>query len=244
MELRNQVALVTGATAGIGHETAKLFAREGASVIVHGRDAARGADVVAEIEADGGTARFVRADLSTAEGVRELASAAGEVDVLVNNAGIYPFASTADQTREGFEELLAVNVLAPFHLTAALAPAMVAKGAGAIVNVSTVAAVTPVYNAAAYGATKAALESLTRNWAVEFGGSGVRVNSVVPGGVTTGTVMKLFGDAVHDNAATTTALRRMSEPREIAEVILFLASPRSSYVTGALLLADGGYTLV
>ncbi|MFE9750741.1 SDR family NAD(P)-dependent oxidoreductase [Saccharothrix saharensis] len=244
MELRNQVALVTGATAGIGHETAKLFAREGASVIVHGRDAARGADVVAEIEADGGTARFVRADLSTAEGVRELASAAGEVDVLVNNAGIYPFASTADQTREGFEELLAVNVLAPFHLTAALVPAMVAKGAGAIVNVSTVAAVSPVYNAAAYGATKAALQSLTRNWAVEFGMSGVRVNSVAPGGVTTGTVMNLFGDAVHDNAATTTALRRMSEPREIAEVILFLASPRSSYVTGALLLADGGYTIV
>ncbi|MEV1117721.1 SDR family oxidoreductase [Actinosynnema sp. NPDC049800] len=244
MELRNQVALVTGATAGIGHETAKLFAREGASVIVHGRDAARGVDVVAEIEADGGTARFVRADLSTAEGVRELASAAGEVDVLVNNAGIYPFASTADQTREGFEELFAVNVLAPFHLTAALAPAMVAKGAGAIVNVSTVAAVTPVYNAAAYGATKAALESLTRNWAVEFGMSGVRVNSVAPGGVTTETVMNLFGDAVHTNAATTTALRRMSEPREIAEVILFLASPRSSYVTGALLLADGGYTIV
>ncbi|MCE7001176.1 SDR family oxidoreductase [Saccharothrix sp. S26] len=244
MELRNQVALVTGATAGIGHETAKLFAREGASVIVHGRDAARGADVVAEIEADGGTARFVRADLSTAEGVRELASAAGEVDVLVNNAGIYPFASTADQTREGFEELLAVNVLAPFHLTAALAPSMVAKGAGVIVNVSTVAAVTPVYNAAAYGATKAALESLTRNWAVEFGSSGVRVNSVAPGGVTTETVMNLFGDAVHDNAVTTTALRRMSEPREIAEVILFLASPRSSYVTGALLLADGGYTIV
>ncbi|MDQ2589187.1 SDR family NAD(P)-dependent oxidoreductase [Saccharothrix yanglingensis] len=243
MELRNQVALVTGATAGIGHETAKLFAREGASVIVHGRDAARGADVVAGIEADGGTARFVRADLSTAEGVRELASAAGEVDVLVNNAGIYPFASTADQTREGFEELLAVNVLAPFHLTAALAPAMVAKGAGAIVNVSTVAAVSPVHNAAAYGATKAALESLTRNWAVEFGMSGVRVNSVAPGGVTTGTVMNLFGDAVHDNAAATTALRRMSEPREIAEVILFLASPRSSYVTGALLLADGGYTI-
>ncbi|PSL53313.1 short-subunit dehydrogenase [Saccharothrix carnea] len=244
MELRNQVALVTGATAGIGHETAKLFAREGASVIVHGRDAARGADVVAEIEADGGTARFVRADLSTAEGVRELASAAGEVDVLVNNAGIYPFASTVDQTREGFEELLAVNVLAPFHLTAALAPAMVAKGAGAIVNVSTVAAVSPVHNAAAYGATKAALESLTRNWAVEFGMSGVRVNSVAPGGVTTETVMNLFGDAVHDNATTTTALRRMSEPREIAEVILFLASPRSSYVTGALLLADGGYTIV
>lgn len=244
MELRNQVALVTGATAGIGHETAKLFAREGASVIVHGRDAARGADVVAEIEADGGTARFVRADLSTAEGVRELASAAGEVDVLVNNAGIYPFASTADQTREGFEELLAVNVLAPFHLTAALVPSMVAKGAGAIVNVSTVAAVSPVYNAAAYGATKAALESLTRNWAVEFGMSGVRVNSVAPGGVTTETVMNLFGDAVHDNAATTTALRRMSEPKEIAEVILFLASPRSSYVTGALLLADGGYTIV
>ncbi|MGM1061435.1 SDR family NAD(P)-dependent oxidoreductase [Saccharothrix sp. Mg75] len=244
MELRNQVALVTGATAGIGHETAKLFAREGASVIVHGRDATRGADVVAEIKADGGTARFVRADLATAEGVRELASAAGEVDVLVNNAGIYPFASTADQTREGFEELLAVNVLAPFHLTAALAPAMVAKGAGAIVNVSTIAAVSPVHNAAAYGATKAALESLTRNWAVEFGMSGVRVNSVAPGGVTTGTVMNLFGDAVHDNAATTTALRRMSEPREIAEVILFLASPRSSYVTGALLLADGGYTIV
>ncbi|MFD7658039.1 SDR family NAD(P)-dependent oxidoreductase [Actinosynnema sp. NPDC059797] len=244
MELRNQVALVTGATAGIGHETAKLFAREGASVIVHGRDAARGADVVAEIEADGGTARFVRADLSTAEGVRELASAAGEVDVLVNNAGVYPFASTADQTREGFEELLAVNLLAPFHLTAALAPAMVAKGAGAIVNVSTVAAGSPVHNAAAYGATKAALESLTRNWAVEFGMSGVRVNSVSPGGVTTGTVMNLFGDAVHANAATTTALRRMGEPSEIAEVILFLASPRSSYVTGALLLADGGYTIV
>ncbi|MBW4721293.1 SDR family NAD(P)-dependent oxidoreductase [Saccharothrix obliqua] len=243
MELHNKLALITGATSGIGRETAKLFARQGATVVVHGRDAERGAKLVAEIEGDGGRARFVSADLTTLDGARALAADAGPVDILVNNAGIYPFAATVDQSREGFQEMFELNVLGPFHLTAALAPGMVAKGAGTIVNVSTSATVSAVPGSAAYSATKAALESLTRTWAAEFGPSGIRVNALAPSATKTDRVLNDFGP-VADVVAESTALKRLAEVREMAEIILFLASERSSYITGELIMADAGRTVV
>lgn len=242
MEFHEQVALVTGSTAGIGRETARLLALGGATVIVTGRDAARGAETVASIEAEGGQAKFIAADMADLASVRELADAVGEVDVLVNNAGIFPFAPTVSQDVEGFQRLFDVNVRAPFFLTAALLPGMAVRGRGSVVNVSTSVTAVAMAGAAVYGATKAALESLTRTWAVEFRGTGVRINAVAPGATETEGTLALNPDAVAA-VGRNSPIGRTASPREIAEAIVFLASPRSSYIHGELIYADGGRTI-
>ena len=163
MSFEQATVLVTGGTSGIGRATAQLFGDRGAKVVVSGRDEARGQEVAAET---GG--RFIRADLASPEDVRRLAAEAGEVDVLVNNAGFWELGPSAETTEAGFNAMAAVNFRAPFFLTAALAPQMAARGRGAIVNVSTMVAVRGAAGMAAYGATKAALEALTRSWAAEF----------------------------------------------------------------------------
>lgn len=242
MELSNKRALVTGGTGGIGSETARLLAAEGAEVIVSGRDAGRGAATVRSITDAGGRARFLAADLTDLDSLRRLAEAAGDVDVLVNNAAIFPGAPTVDQDVDTFDTALAANIRAPYFLTAALAPAMIAKGAGSIVNVSTMAARIGVPGLSLYSATKAALESLTRTWAVEFSPAGVRVNTVAPGPTRTDMVLGTVGEEGAEQFAKTTILGRLATPREIAEVILFLATDRSAYLTGATIAADAGRT--
>ncbi|GGP64671.1 SDR family NAD(P)-dependent oxidoreductase [Saccharothrix coeruleofusca] len=237
MELANQRALVTGSTSGIGRETALLLAGAGAAVVVSGRDAERGKAVVADIEARGGRAEYVQADLADLDSVRELAESAGEVDVLVNNAGVFPAASTFEQDLAGYQLMFDINVRAPYFLTAALAPKMVERGSGSIVNISSLAAARAFPGTSAYSATKAALESLTRTWALEF--AGVRVNTVTPGPVTTDGAMTEAADGTDPRAAIA-LLGRVASASEIAEVILFLASPRASYVTGANIFVDGG----
>ncbi|MFC7261405.1 SDR family NAD(P)-dependent oxidoreductase [Streptomyces lutosisoli] len=244
MELSNQLALVTGATGGIGSETARLLAAQGAEVVVSGRDAGRGGATVSSITDAGGRARFVAADLTDLASLRNLAEAAGDVDVLVNNAAFFPGAPTVDQDVDTFDTALAANVRAPYFLTAALAPAMVAKGAGSIVNVSTMAARIGMPGLSVYSATKAALESLTRTWAAEFSPAGVRVNAVAPGPTRTDMVLDTVGEEGAEQFAKTTVLGRLATPREIAEVILFLATDRSSYLTGATVAADAGRTAV
>jgi NAD(P)-dependent dehydrogenase (short-subunit alcohol dehydrogenase family) len=243
MDLEGKTALVTGATSGIGREIAKRLAAEGAAVIVTGRDAERGGETVAEIETDGGSARFVEADLGDFEAIARLAAAVGEVDVLVNNAGVFAFAPTAEQERETFQQMFDVNVRAPYFLTAALAPGMAARGGGSIVNISTMAASVGLPGASAYGATKAALEALTRSWAAEFAAQGIRVNTVAPGPTRTEGVSGM-GEEEVAFVSGVTALKRLADPHEIAELVAFLASPRSSYVTGATMAADGGATAV
>src|SRR3954469_5818178 len=137
--LTGQRALVTGATSGIGRAVAVQLARDGAEVLVHGRDAARGAETVEEITASGGKARFVAADLGDAAGVQRLASEVGDVDILINNAGIALFGPTAEFDVSAFDKRLASNVRAPFFLVAAFAPGMAARGRGSIVSVSSMA---------------------------------------------------------------------------------------------------------
>src|SRR4029077_8962853 len=152
--LEGQRALVTGATAGIGHAVALQLARDEAEVLVHGRDATRGADTVAEITAAGGKASFVAAGLADAADVRWLASEVGDVDILINNAGISLFAATADVEVAAFDKMFASNVRAPFLLVGALAPGMAARGHGSIISVSSRAGGVGVAGGAAYGATK------------------------------------------------------------------------------------------
>jgi NAD(P)-dependent dehydrogenase (short-subunit alcohol dehydrogenase family) len=235
-DLDGKVALVTGATSGIGQAAAAQLALQGASVIVHGRDANRGAAVVAEIENSGGSARFVGAELGEPTEALRLAEEVGEVDILVNNAGFAWFGPSAKLDSDTLDQLFAANVQAPYLLVSVLAPKMVARGGGVIINIASRAGTVGQPNTAAYGATKAALASFARSWAAEYGPAGVRVNAISPGPVYTNAAER----ELFDSLGETTVLGRAGEPQEVAEVIGFLASPRASYITGTNVAVDGG----
>jgi NAD(P)-dependent dehydrogenase (short-subunit alcohol dehydrogenase family) len=242
-DLADTTALVTGATSGIGRAAAVALASRGAHVLISGRDAARGDAVVAAIRAAGGKADFIAADLTDADSVRALARRAtetggGHVDILVNNAGIFPFGPTEGTPDQDIDTAYAVNVKAPFILVGELAPAMAARGKGAIVNVLTMVAHFGVAGMALYGSTKAALTLLTKAWAAEFGPSGVRVNAVSPGPTRTeGT--EPMGDQL-DQLASLAPAGRPATPEEIASAIAYLAGDEASFVHGAVLDVDGG----
>jgi NAD(P)-dependent dehydrogenase (short-subunit alcohol dehydrogenase family) len=239
-DLQGQKALVTGATSGIGRAIALHLAQQGAEVMVHGRDATRGMETVEAITAAGGRARFIAADLSDLADLQRVIDEAGDVDILVNNAGFSWFGATAELSTTTFDALFASNVRAAYFLVAALAPGMVAKSQGSILNVSSMAASIGLAGAAAYGATKAALSAMTRAWAAEFSPGGVRVNAIAPGPVYTGGAAPERIEAL----GSTTPLKRAASVEEIAEVAGFLVSPRASYITGAIIAADGGRTAV
>ena len=231
-------ALVTGATAGIGYAIALELARQGAEVVVHGRNAERGVKAVQQIENKGGRARFVAANLSDADDVRRLAAEAGEVDILVNNAGIYEFASTFETDDADFDSHFDTNLRAPYILVQKLVPGMIERGHGSVVNISTIAATTPSADAGIYGASKAALDLLTKLWADEFGAAGIRVNAIAPGPIETEGTADI-ADIV-DGLGRTRALQRIGEPDEIAQAVAFIASPAASYINGVVLPVDGG----
>jgi NAD(P)-dependent dehydrogenase (short-subunit alcohol dehydrogenase family) len=235
-DLEGKVALVTGATSGIGRAAAVQLAAQGATVIVHGRDATRGGAVVAEIENAGGSARFVGADLGEPAEALRLAEEVGDVDILVNNAGFAWFGPSAQLDAKTLDQLFAANVQAPYLLVSVLAPKMVARGDGVIINLASRAGTVGQPNTAAYGASKAALASLARSWAAEYGPAGIRVNAVSPGPVYTNAAER----EVFDSLGETTVLGRAGQPHEVAEVIGFLASPRASYITGTNVAVDGG----
>ena len=240
-------ALITGGTSGIGRAAANKLANLGIHVLVVGRSRERGEKAIAEIRALGGKADFIGSDLRDASSARDLAKQAvelgsGHVDILINNAGIFPFGPTNETTEEEFDKVYSLNVKAPYFLVAELAPPMAKRGKGAIVNVSTMVADYGVSGMSLYGSSKAAINLLTKSWAAEYGPSGVRVNAVSPGPTRTeGT--DAMGDGLEQLAAQAPA-RRPATADEIAEAIVFLATDRSSFIYGAKLAVDGGRTAI
>src|SRR6267154_94314 len=198
------IALVTGATAGLGKEIALRLARDDLHVVVVGRDAARGAAVVAQIEAAGGQARFLAADLSDPADIKRLAEEVGHIDVLVNNAGRSVWAATEDLSVADFDSMFASNVRAPYLLVGAFAPAMAERGTGSIINITSMAGRIGLPSGAAYGATKAALDSMTQSWTAEYSPRGVRVNAIAAGPIVTRPKTR----ARYDKLGATTALHR------------------------------------
>jgi NAD(P)-dependent dehydrogenase (short-subunit alcohol dehydrogenase family) len=248
--LEGRTALVTGSTGGLGVAIASALAAEGAFVVVSGRDKQRGDDVVAGIRSRGGRAEFVAADIGAGDAeVRRLAEqatavAGGRIDILVNNAAMLLMPTpTADISEQTLRDAFAVNVFAPFLLTGLIAPAMAHRGHGAIVNIGSIAGLLRGSDGSAiYEANKAAIHSFTRSWAAEYGPSGVRVNAVAPGPISTERQQE-FADHVAPALARIPS-RRMSTPEEVASAVVFLAGDDAVNIHGAILSVDGGWSAV
>jgi NAD(P)-dependent dehydrogenase (short-subunit alcohol dehydrogenase family) len=243
-DLDGKTALITGSTSGIGRATAIALAERGAHVLIVGRDEQRAKDVVAEIEGKGGTATFRLTTLSDLASARDLVDWAagasdGHIDILINNAGVADLGPSNAVTEEQFDATFAVNVKIPFFLVAAYAPAMAERGWGSVVNVSTMVASFGQAGMALYGASRAALELLTKAWAAEYGPRGVRVNAVAPGPTRT-RMMEAVPDEMANQLASLAPAGRIAEPEELAAAIVFLASDDASFVHGVTLAVDGG----
>jgi NAD(P)-dependent dehydrogenase (short-subunit alcohol dehydrogenase family) len=244
--LQGRTAVITGSTSNIGRAIAIRFADEGARVVVTGRDAERGNAVVTTIRASGGEATFLAHDLDgSVDASRELAEQAtgiyGPIEVLVNNAGIYPPGGTLAIDGETFDRILAVNVKAPYFLTAALVPAMAAVGRGVVINLGSWGARLGIPAGTAYAASKGAMETLTRAWAAEFGPQGIRVNAISPGVTFDGAhpVAEVAGPMM-----ATTPLGRLVAPDAVAGAAVFLASDDATDIHGTVLDVDGGRSSV
>jgi NAD(P)-dependent dehydrogenase (short-subunit alcohol dehydrogenase family) len=243
----NTTALITGATSGIGRAVANKLAQLGVHVLVVGRNVERGKKTIAEIRTAGGQADFIASDLRDAASAREVARRAvelgnGKVDILINNAGVYPFVPTHETSEEVFDKVYSLNVKVPYFLVAELAPLMAKRGKGAIVNLSTMVADYGASGMSLYGSSKAAINLLTKAWTAEYGGSGVRVNAVSPGPTRTDGTDSM-GEGL-DRLAAEAPAGRPATADEIAEAVVFLATDRSSFIQGAKLAVDGGRTAV
>jgi NAD(P)-dependent dehydrogenase (short-subunit alcohol dehydrogenase family) len=246
-ELEGKVALVTGAAGGVGREVVRVLLDAGASVVAEDIDPR-----VVDLEADGRVAAFVAdiADPTTAEAAVAVAlDRFGRLDILVNNAGRFLVKPLVESTDDEWDELMTINAKSAFRHTRAALPHLEHAGDAAIVNVASVSGVLGLENQAVYSATKGALVQLTRVTATEYARRGVRVNAVAPGAIDTPllTVPLLQlpdGDEMLAAIADDHPLGRLAAPAEIAEVVGFLASPRASFVTGSIMMADGGLTTV
>ena len=248
--LKDQVGIVTGGSKGIGRAIGFAFAEAGASVALAARGEEELTQTAKEIEAAGGNALPVVTDVTDPTQVEALVAktvdAFGTVDILVNNAGAAPFLSTVDQIRlEGFEKYFRVNFLSAVYCTKAVAPILLPKGSGAVLNVASVAGFIASPGLTYYAGAKAAMINLTKTVAREWAASGIRVNAVAPGWVETEMNERARHETPEFVRATTAAipLGRWGKPEEVAAAALFLCSSAASFITGSVLVIDGGQTV-
>jgi meso-butanediol dehydrogenase/(S,S)-butanediol dehydrogenase/diacetyl reductase len=248
--LLGKVAIITGAANGIGKTSALLFAQEGASLLLADIDVAQGQQVAEEIRTSGGRATFVRTDVSNPLDilnlVRSAVSTEGKIDILFNNAAINYFGKVTDTPEDDWDRVMNVNVRGVYLGCKYTIPVMQDNGGGTIVNTASAAAIVGLKNLAAYTASKGAVLQLTKNLALDYADSGIRVNALCPGVTATEMTLQLISDSQDPGATrrrfdTGRPMGRMAEPIEIARTALFLASDESSFMTGSFLLVDGGY---
>lgn len=243
-QLAGRTAIVTGSSSGIGEAIARVLAASGAEVVVSGRDAARTRQVVSSILTAGGRAHGIPGDLAGSYEdlrtfVREaMAALGGQVDLLVNNAGVYPVAPTEALPDSDLDAIMAINIRAPHVLVAAIAPGMAERGTGSIVNIGSWMARVGTAHGAMYTASKAAIEQMTRNWAAEYGPRGIRVNTVAPG--VTLTPGNAEYSAILDAMTSGTVVGRTVRAIDIAYAVRFLVSDQAAFMHGSILDVDGG----
>lgn len=250
MKHQNKVVIVTGAAKGIGEGIARVFAKEGARVVVVDWDEAAGQKTAQEICADGGQAMFVPCDVSDEAQVKAMIERTlaeyGQIDILVNNAGVGVYKPVLEATSEDWDRCLAVNLKGVFLCSKYAIPHMQKLGKGAIVNVSSVHSHATVNGVAPYAASKGGITALTRNMAIDYGPA-IRVNAVAPGWVLTPLIQGIF-DGYADPAqqeklvAERQVMKRIGQPVDIGNAASFLASDEASFITGTQLFVDGGLT--
>ncbi len=241
--LEGKVAIITGATSGMGRDTAYVFAEEGAKVVITGRDEERAKAVVDAIKAKGGEASYVIADLSDRQSVDQVVDKTleryGTVDILFNNAGLLSIKGTMDISIEEWDKIMQVNMTAALMLSQKVAPVMKAKGKGTIINTGSVAGTAARWGAVAYCTSKHAMNGLTKALARELGPE-IRVNAILPGAIVTAMLDSVGGEAAAEGMKQMSPLKRIGQGREIGTAALFLATDDSSFITGQLLRVDGG----
>ncbi len=250
MRFQDKVAIVTGSTKGIGRATAELLAAEGARVVVVGTTEEVGKEVASGIKAAGGDAFFQKTDVTSGEALDALVKAAVDaykkVDILVNNAGVGGSLANMDQiTDEEWDKVLATNLTAPFQMMRRVIPLMEKNGGGVIVNVASMASTGAGRGGIAYTTAKHGFLGLTRQVALDHGHSGIRVNAVMPGPIDTQMIARILSMPQHplNMKIKMSPSGRPGQPEEVAKAIAFLASDESSYIHGAALAVDGGYTI-
>ena len=247
--LEGKVALVTGATSGIGLATVRAFAREGAIVIINGRSEEKGLEIERELKDKGYDVVFIKADVSKSSEVKAMfkrvEETLGKLHILVNNAGVPSFASLMELTEEEWDRVININLKGVFLCSKYAVPLMIKSGGGVIINVSSVLGLVGSRGELAYCASKGGVIALTRAMALELAQYNIRVNCVCPGSVETKMFKKVIerkGYEVIMKGLESIPLKRPAKPEEIAEVILFLASDMSSYMTGSVIIVDGVWT--
>jgi NAD(P)-dependent dehydrogenase (short-subunit alcohol dehydrogenase family) len=251
-DLSNKIALVTGGNGAIGSATAVKLAENGADVIIHGQNEEKGAAAVAEIEKTGRKAAFLKADLSVPEQAREMAEKAvgmfGRIDILVNNAGTNVGPDDRKPIHEfsehHWDRIIDTDLNGVFHVSKPIIKKMTEQKYGRIINIGSVAGVAPLRLQCGFVAAKAALHELTKAMAIELAPLGIAVNAVIPGSIMVEGTKKLFySDPAKSEAILShIPLHRPGTPEEVANCILFMSSDAASYVTGSLLIVDGGWT--